>query len=459
MIPTPTMNRSLIPCDRRHSVVFRFSLFAMPLISVALVTGCGGEAAFFRANLVEMKVRQSESEPITAEQQRDIANVLLALFGDPNDPDVFDQEEQLDGQSPLERFGFDLDKLRLAAGPVYSDELGNQHGLYRLHCAHCHGVTGDGKGPTAPFLNPYPRDYRQGIFKFKSTFGDAKPTDHDLRQILLDGIPGTAMPSFKLLPDNEIDALVEYVKYLSVRGETEIRLIEYVADEGELPEGGINTIAGGLPLERDEDGIPVEEPDYDDIVAPGTSIWSTAPPKGIHPVTPEVDVTDPGQLAASIERGRELFYSQKVKCNSCHGDSALGDGETTDYSAWFQWRKQMDQSQDPPDVVAEKVEDFMEVGALRPRTIIPRNLRLGIYRGGRRPIDIYRRVFSGIYGSPMPGQGAEGGIAGDEVPDDQAGGSIPRQAIWDIVNYVLTLEDQQLSRSVEAVEGFQYNLR
>ena len=119
----------------------------------------------------------------------------------------------------------------------------------------------------------------------------------------------------------------------------------------------------------------------------------------------------------------------------------------------------MDQSQDPPDVVAEKVEDFMEVGALRPRTIIPRNLRLGIYRGGRRPIDIYRRVFSGIYGSPMPGQGAEGGIAGDEVPDDQAGGSIPRQAIWDIVNYVLTLEDQQLSRSVEAVEGFQYNLR
>ena len=39
-----------------------------------------------------------------------------------------------------------------------------------------------------------------------------------------------------MLPDDEIEALVEYVKYLSVRGETEIRLIEYVADEGEMPE-------------------------------------------------------------------------------------------------------------------------------------------------------------------------------------------------------------------------------
>ena len=29
------------------------------------------------------------------------------------------------------------------------------------------------------------------------------------------------MPSFLLLPDNEIEALVEYVKYLAIRGESE----------------------------------------------------------------------------------------------------------------------------------------------------------------------------------------------------------------------------------------------
>ena len=31
------------------------------------------------------------------------------------------------------------------------------HRLYREHCAHCHGISGDGVGPTAVFLNPYPR--------------------------------------------------------------------------------------------------------------------------------------------------------------------------------------------------------------------------------------------------------------------------------------------------------------
>ena len=70
-------------------------------------------------------------------------------------------------------------------------------------------------GPTALFLKPYPRDYRQGKFKFKSTERGAKPTDADLQRILRQGIAGTAMPSFDLLPSDQIEALVEYVKSLS----------------------------------------------------------------------------------------------------------------------------------------------------------------------------------------------------------------------------------------------------
>ena len=68
------------------------------------------------------------------------------------------------------------------------------------------------------------------------------------------------MPSFRTLPDNEIEALVEYVRYLSLRGETEVRLIEYLASEGEMP-GSITEIAGGFPLSVDDEGIPEEEPD------------------------------------------------------------------------------------------------------------------------------------------------------------------------------------------------------
>ena len=48
---------------------------------------------------------------------------------------------------------------------------------------------------------------------------------------LHDGIPGTAMPSFALLPPDEVEALVEYVKYLSMRGQMETALADYVFNE------------------------------------------------------------------------------------------------------------------------------------------------------------------------------------------------------------------------------------
>ena len=49
------------------------------------------------------------------------------------------------------------------------------YGVYRRHCLHCHGVSGAGDGPTAPFLYPIPRDYRRGLFKFTSTPNGARP--------------------------------------------------------------------------------------------------------------------------------------------------------------------------------------------------------------------------------------------------------------------------------------------
>ncbi len=85
-------------------------------------------------------------------------------------------------------------------------------------------------GPTAAFLNPYPRDYRMGKFKFKSTNTMEMPTDADLMKILVNGIEGTSMPSFKLLSESDRKALVEYVKYLSMRGQTEDILLKTTGD-------------------------------------------------------------------------------------------------------------------------------------------------------------------------------------------------------------------------------------
>src|SRR5207302_4961877 len=101
--------------------------------------------------------------------------------------------------------------------------------LYRLYCLQCHGLTGDGRGPTAKWVNPHPRDYRKGLFKFQSvdqvgkegSAGDTvrPPSREDLYRTVFEGVEGTAMQSYNMLPPHEIQALVSYVMHLSIRCE------------------------------------------------------------------------------------------------------------------------------------------------------------------------------------------------------------------------------------------------
>lgn len=92
--------------------------------------------------------------------------------------------------------------------------------LYMRHCSHCHGTSGDGNGPTARYMTPKPRDYRNGVFKFKSTNDMSKVSRNDLSRIVKYGIPGTYMPSFLLLKDEDHHAIIEYVRFLALRGNT-----------------------------------------------------------------------------------------------------------------------------------------------------------------------------------------------------------------------------------------------
>ncbi len=182
------------------------SKWTLAVFAAAALAGCGKiDPPPFRLNMTNVVAKQ-----IAPENQQAIANILDAMFGTPNEPFAMPET------------GLDQRKLKMAAGPVWSDRSGRASTvLYRRHCVHCHGISGDGHGPTAAILNPYPRDYRPGIFKFKGTYSAAQPTTDDLKRVVHDGIPGTAMPSFAILPPDEQDALVEYVKYLSIRGQTE----------------------------------------------------------------------------------------------------------------------------------------------------------------------------------------------------------------------------------------------
>ncbi len=86
--------------------------------------------------------------------------------------------------------------------------------LYGEYCLLCHGGTGAGDGRLAYVLYPKPRDFTSGLFKLRSTASGELPTNDDLVKTIMNGMPGTAMPSFYFLDAAEIDSLVDQVKQL-----------------------------------------------------------------------------------------------------------------------------------------------------------------------------------------------------------------------------------------------------
>lgn len=375
---------------------------------------------------------------ISSRHEQDIAEILGGLFGTPDEPVA------------LPETGLDPRKLAMAAGPARGGtEHGKRHGLYRRHCVQCHGISGDGKGPMAAILNPYPRDFRPGLFKFKSTYPTAQPTGEDIQRTLHDGIPGSAMPSFAQLPADEIAALAEYVKYLSMRGQMEAALQKLVADE----------------LKPEEKFDPAENPQLQTLILEGllgpiVEAWHSA---GRQVIRPQEDALPPddrsaAERAASIQAGRALFFGTQANCAKCHGPTALGDGQQDDYDTWNKANHDFVEATDglleelsdlkhklvtargkeaelARDELREKQQEYNDRRAvvatlLAPRHVAPRNLREGIYRGGRRPIDMFWRVSAGIPGTPMPGNGP----VSEGMP-----GTLTQQEIWQVIDYVYSL--------------------
>jgi cytochrome c oxidase cbb3-type subunit 2 len=89
---------------------------------------------------------------------------------------------------------------------------------YDTSCASCHGTDGRGHGPAADALNPKPRDFTSGTYKFRSTASGSLPTDDDVYRTIENGLPGTSMLGFKgILSEAQMRALVVYVRQFSPR--------------------------------------------------------------------------------------------------------------------------------------------------------------------------------------------------------------------------------------------------
>jgi mono/diheme cytochrome c family protein len=285
----------------------------------------------------------------------------------------------------------------------YYPTLADSVELYRQQCLHCHGVEGGGDGPTSgpkdhPFLDPRPRDYRRGIFKFTAVKDKARPRREDLFRILDQGVYGTAMPSFRRFSTAERWGLVDYVRMLSIRGEVEHNLALACAED---------------PLSAE---APVET--FKEVWAK----WQEAKSKFV-----AFDGEVPAPTPELLKRGEELFHdAKKGNCASCHGDRGLGDGP----SAW----KLDDQG--------NRVPAYNDDWGI---PILPRNLVQGLFRGGKRPIDIYRRIYAGINGGPMPGIGESKDADGNLV--------LPPNDMWALVHYVRSLSDRDESVVEASLHG------
>jgi mono/diheme cytochrome c family protein len=85
--------------------------------------------------------------------------------------------------------------------------------VYDVYCIGCHGEKGDGNGKAAAMLVVKPRNFVNGDYRFFH-FGEPGPlpTDASLTMTIRNGLPGSAMPAFPLLSEQEVADVRSYIK-------------------------------------------------------------------------------------------------------------------------------------------------------------------------------------------------------------------------------------------------------
>ena len=173
------------------------------------------------------------------------------------------------------------------------------------------------------------------------------------------------------MAQRDLNAVVDYALALTHRGELETLLIAQVDSDGELTDDSVKELATSI-LDQ----------------------WKSASDQIVEPATKMPAYSD-----QTIAQGQDIF--QKKECYKCHGrDGARGlaGGIDVGVDAW---------------------------GNKLPAA----DLTSGMLRGGGRPIDVYRRIYAGINGSPMPA--FKDALAAE--PD----------TVWYLTHYILHLSDQR----------------
>ena len=106
----------------------------------------------------------------------------------------------------------------LFAGNALAGNAENGNTLFQANCATCHGPGGKGDGPVGKALQPPPRDFTAGDFKFDAD-GDGTPgSDGDLTTVISQGAGAFGgsplMAPWGHLPESDIADMIAFIRSL-----------------------------------------------------------------------------------------------------------------------------------------------------------------------------------------------------------------------------------------------------
>jgi mono/diheme cytochrome c family protein len=109
--------------------------------------------------------------------------------------------------------------LAIAPSAALAADLAKGKETFKMFCETCHGASGKGDGPGAAGLQPPPRDFTKGEFKFDADKNGKAGEDADLKLVIKKG-PGAFggaafMPAWEgAISDGDIDNVIAVIRSL-----------------------------------------------------------------------------------------------------------------------------------------------------------------------------------------------------------------------------------------------------
>ncbi|MGH9478535.1 MAG: c-type cytochrome, partial [Terriglobales bacterium] len=176
--------------------------------------------------------------------------------------------------------------------------------VFVANCAPCHGVDGYGNGPRAAGLNPPPRNYHSGKFRYGTSVLTMYHT-------VTNGSPGTSMPSFVALSPEERMAVIHYIR------------TNFIPKNALQPDTAAQLAALATPAASGPVQLPPLNPVPEGQRIPIAVAMQLVTREAAAAPAPggTAGVYTPSAADASLGVGQAIYQTQ---CQSCHGGKGQG---------------------------------------------------------------------------------------------------------------------------------------